>query len=60
MKEKESKAKDSQRIKNPNLPSTSDNEVDIMSKNLNNKKENHIKDKKHSFPPIDYEKPPHY
>jgi len=60
MKEKESKAKDSQRIKNPNLPSASDDEVDIMSKNLNNKKENHIKDKKHSFPPIDCEKPPHY
>ena len=60
MKEKESKAKDSQRIKNPNLPSASDDEVDIMSKNLNKKKKNHTKDKKRSFPPIDYEKPPHY
>ena len=38
MKEKESKAKDSQRIKNPNLPSASNDEVDIMSKNLNKKK----------------------
>jgi len=32
----------------------------VMSKYSNKKKKYQIKDKKLSFPPIDYEKPPHY
>ena len=42
------------------MPSAVDDAADVMSKYSNKKKKYQIKDKKLSFPPIDYEKPPHY
>ena len=40
------------------MPSAVDDAADVMSKHT--KKTSRIKDKKYSFPEIDYEKPPHY
>jgi hypothetical protein len=40
------------------MPSAVDDAADVMSKHT--KKTTRIKDKKYSFPEIDYEKPPHY
>ena len=40
------------------MPSAVDDAADVMSKHTKNT--TRIKDKKHSFPEIDYEKPPHY
>ena len=42
------------------LPSAVDDAADVMSKYSKNKKKNTSLNKKSSFPPIDYEKPPHY
>ena len=42
------------------IPSAVDDAADVMSKYSNNKNKKHLKDKKYSFPPVDYEKPPHY
>ena len=42
------------------LPSAVDDAADVMSKYSKNKKKNTPLNKKSSFPPIDYEKPPHY
>ena len=42
------------------LPSAVDDAADVMSKYSKNKKKNTSVIKKPSFPPIDYEKPPHY
>ena len=42
------------------MPSAVDDAADVMSKYSYKKKKTHPKEKKSSFPPIDYEKPPHY
>ena len=49
-----------EKIQKTKTPSAVDDAADVMSKYSNKKKEYRIKDKKPSFPPIDYEKPPHY
>ena len=41
-------------------PSAVDDAADVMSKYSKNKKKNTSLNNKSSFPPIDYEKPPHY
>ena len=41
-------------------PSAVDDAADVLSKYSKNKKKNASLNKKSSFPPIDYEKPPHY
>ena len=42
------------------MPSAVDDAADVMSKYSKNKKKYTSLNKKTSFPPIDYEKPPHY
>ena len=42
------------------LPSAVDDAADLMSKYSKNKRKNTSLNKKSTFPPIDYEKPPHY
>ena len=44
--------------KDANLPLTVDETADVMSKYPYKKRVSN--QKKHSFPPIEYEKPPHY
>ena len=46
------------RSRKKDMPSAVDDAADVMSKHA--KKTKRIKDKKYSFPEIDYEKPPHY
>ena len=48
------------RSKNKDMPSAVDDAADVMSKYSKNKKKNTSINNKSSFPPIDYEKPPHY
>jgi hypothetical protein len=52
--------KDNVDDKNNDLPSAVDDAADVMSKYK--KKKDHAKSgsKKFKFPPIDYERPPHY
>ncbi len=42
------------------LPSAVDAAAEVMSKYSKNKRKNTSLNKKSTFPPIDYEKPPHY
>ena len=42
------------------MPSAGDDAAKVMSKYSKNKKKDTSLNKKSSFPPIDYEKPPHY
>ena len=49
-----------EKIQKSKTPSAADDAADVMSKYSNKMKKYQIKDKKLSFPPIDYEKPPHY
>ena len=42
------------------MPSAEDNAADVMSKYSSKKNKANLRDKKFSFPPIDYEKPPHF
>ena len=42
------------------IPSAVDDAADVMSKYSSKKNKVLLKDKKFSFPPIDYEKPPHF
>lgn len=49
-----------EKIQKSKTPSAVDDAADVMSKYSNKKKSNQIEDNKSSFPPIDYEKPPHY
>ena len=48
------------RSKKKELPSAVDDAADVMSKYSRNKRKNTSLNKKSTFPPIDYEKPPHY
>jgi hypothetical protein len=60
MESKKSKTSGLEKIQKSKTPSAVDDAADVMSKYSNKKKEYRIEDKKPSFPPIDYEKPPHY
>ena len=60
MESKKSKTSGLEKIEKSKTPSAVDDAADVMSKYSNEKKKYQIKDKKLSFPPIDYEKPPHY
>ena len=48
------------RSKKKELPSAVDDAADVMSKYSKNNRKNTSLNKKSTFPPIDYEKPPHY
>ena len=60
MESKKNRTSNLEKIQKTKTPSAVDDAADVMSKYSNKKKEYRIKDKKLSFPPIDYEKPPHY
>jgi hypothetical protein len=60
MESKKNKTSSLEKIQKSKTPSAVDDAADVMSKYPNKKKKYQIKDKKLSFPPIDYEKPPHY
>ena len=45
---------------NNDLPSTVDDAADVMSKYKKKKEKAVSENKKFKFPPIDYEKPPHF
>jgi len=42
------------------LPSKADDAADVISKYIKKKGKVNPEDQKFKFPPIDYEKPPHY
>ena len=60
MESKKSKTSGLEKIQKSNTPSAVDDAADVMSKYSNKKNKYQIKEKKLSFPPIDYETPPHY
>ena len=60
MENKQNKTDSLEKIQESKSPSAVDDAADVMSKYSNKKKNYPMKDKKISFPPIDYEKPPHY
>ena len=60
MESKKNRTSDLEKIQKTKTPSGVNDAADVMSKYSNKKKEYRIEDKKPSFPPIDYEKPPHY
>ena len=60
MKTKKNKIKNLEKIQAPQTPSAVDDAANVMSKYSSKKNKAQLKDKKFSFPPIDYEKPPHY
>ena len=60
MESKKNRTSNLEKIQKTKTPSAVDDAADVMSKYSNKKKEYRIEDKKLSFPPIDYEKPPHY
>ena len=60
MESKKSKTSGLEKIQKSKTPSAVDEAADLMSKYSNKNNKYQIKDKILSFPPIDYEKPPHY
>lgn len=60
MEKKQNKTDSLEKIQESKSPSAVDDAADVMSKYSSKKKNYPMKDKKISFPPIDYEKPPHY
>ena len=60
METKKNNIKNLEKIQAPQTPSAADDAADVMSKYSSKKKNYQPKDKKVSFPPINYEKPPHY
>ena len=60
MAKKEIGTKSNSQNQKPDLPSAVDDAANVMSKYSNSKKRSNTEEKKPSFPPIDYEKPPHY
>ena len=52
--------KDNVDEKNNDLPSAVDDAADVMSKYKKKKDRAESESKKFKFPPIDYERPPHY
>ena len=59
MKSKKIKLQRAKKLKSE-MPSAVDDAADVMSKYSSKKNKFPLKDQKHSFPPIDYEKPPHF
>tara|TARA_B100001175_G_scaffold166847_1_gene141434 strand:+ start:449 stop:631 length:183 start_codon:yes stop_codon:yes gene_type:complete len=60
MKSKKNKIGNIKKIQKSQMPSAEDNAADVMSKYSSKKNKANLRDKKFSFPPIDYEKPPHF
>ena len=60
MENKKNRTSKLEKIQKTKTPSAANDSTDVMSKYSNKKKEYRIEDKKPSFRPIDYEKPPHY
>ena len=60
MKSKKNKIEGIKIIQRTEIPSAVDDAANVMSKYSSKKNKAQLKDKKFSFPPIDYEKPPHY
>ena len=60
MKSKKDKTSNIRKIQKPETPSAVEDAADVMSKYSGKKNNAQEKDKKFSFPPIDYEKPPHF
>jgi hypothetical protein len=60
MKSKKDKTSNIRKIQKPETPSAVEDAADVMSKYSGKKNNARQKDKKFSFPPIDYEKPPHF
>ncbi len=59
MKSKKIKLQRAKKLKSE-MPSAVDDAADVMSKFSSKKNKVLLEDKKFSFPPIDYEKPPHF
>jgi hypothetical protein len=59
MKSKKIKLQRAKKLKSE-IPSAVDDAADVMSKYSSKKNKVLLEDKKFSFPPIDYEKPPHF
>jgi|TARA_B100001063_G_C16433654_1_gene390094 hypothetical protein len=59
MKSKKIKLQRAKKLKSE-MPSAVDDAADVMSKYSSKKNKVLLEDKKFSFPPIDYEKPPHF
>tara|TARA_Y100000768_G_scaffold345967_1_gene293208 strand:- start:1384 stop:1566 length:183 start_codon:yes stop_codon:yes gene_type:complete len=60
MKSKKNKISNIKKTPKPEMPSAVDDAADVMSKYSSKKNKVPLKDRKHSFTPIDYEKPPHF
>ena len=60
MKSKKNKISNIKKIQKSERPSAVDDAANVMSKYSNKKNKAQLEDKKFSFPPIDYEKPPHF
>ena len=60
MKSKKNKISNIEKIQKSEKPSAVDDAANVMSKYSKNKNKVQLEDKKFSFPPIDYEKPPHF
>ena len=60
MKSKKNKIGNIKKIQKSERPSAVDDAANVMSKYSKNKNKVQLEDKKFSFPPIDYEKPPHF
>ena len=60
MKSKKNQSSNIKKIQKSKMPSAVDDAADVMSKYSKKKNKAQLKDKKFSFPPIDYEKPPHF
>ncbi len=58
MKKVETEHINHSKLKKKDMPSAVEDAANVMSRY--HKKTKRIKDQKHSFPEIDYEKPPHY
>ena len=60
MKSKKNKISNIKKIQKSERPSAVDDAANVMSKYSKEKNKAQLEDKKFSFPPIDYEKPPHF
>ena len=58
--EKEIMSKDKLDNDKKELPSATDDAADVMPKYIKKREKIDLRDKKFKFPPIDYEKPPHF
>ena len=60
MKSKKNKISNIKKIQKSERPSAVDDAANVMSKYSKKMNKAQLEDKKFSFPPIDYEKPPHF